>query len=170
MVEKIPQNGFCQYLYPLGEFQSSPTCPGGSLRSTGRFDPDFFQITASGLSPKACDIFCVPFKRRSSISHSTLALPKQALLVSKVKHSGSLSSHYRTPQTYSHSQLCQEKALSTTGLKPAQGTAGLYSHIPWDMDVLTSEQALPQDNLGPCHDHQQANPAPRYLGSFRQPR
>ena len=56
-----------------------------------------------------------------------------------------------------HSQLCQEKALPTTGLTQARGTAGPYSHISWDMDLLTSEQALPQDHLGPGHDHQQAN-------------
>ena len=40
----------------------SPTFLGGSLRSTGGSDPGSFQITASALVPRVCEILCAPFK------------------------------------------------------------------------------------------------------------
>ena len=49
---------------------------GSSPRSEGVSDPKFFQLRASSLSIRVCEILCVLFKSRVSISHSSLALLK----------------------------------------------------------------------------------------------
>ena len=47
-----------------------------SPRSTGRSEPGSFQMTASALDPRVCEIVCVPFENGVSISHSLLDLLK----------------------------------------------------------------------------------------------
>ena len=56
----------------------------------------FFQITASALGPRACEILCVLFKNGVSISSNPLGLPKNPLAF-KAKCSGNLSSWGRAP-------------------------------------------------------------------------
>ena len=48
----------------------------GYLRLAGESGLGSFQITASALGPRACEIWCVPFKSGVSISHMPLALLK----------------------------------------------------------------------------------------------
>ena len=58
MVGHTPHNGCCQCLCPQGELQLPPASPKGSPRSAGRSDPGSFQMTASALVARACEILC----------------------------------------------------------------------------------------------------------------
>ena len=59
-------NSCCQCLCPQGELQLPPASLRGSPRSAGGSNPGSFQITASVLGPRACEILCVPFKSEVS--------------------------------------------------------------------------------------------------------
>ena len=48
--------------------------PGDSLGIAGRFDPVTYQVTASALGSRACEILYVPFKSEVSISPSPMEL------------------------------------------------------------------------------------------------
>ena len=74
MVERAPQNGFCQCLCPQGELQLPPTSPGDSLGVAGRFDLASGQITASALGSRGCEILYLSFQSEASISPSPLGL------------------------------------------------------------------------------------------------
>ena len=50
--------------------------PGDSPRSAVRSDPESFQITVSASGPRACEIFCAPFRSEVSIPYSLLGLLK----------------------------------------------------------------------------------------------
>lgn len=50
--------------------------PGGSLRSATRSNPGPFQIAASALGPRTCEILHMSFKSGAYLPHSPLALPK----------------------------------------------------------------------------------------------
>ena len=76
VAEQALKNGCRQCLFPQGDLQLSPASPGDSPRSAGRSDPGSFQITASSLGPRACEILYVPFKSLVSISHNPLGLLK----------------------------------------------------------------------------------------------
>ena len=69
-------NVCCQCLCSSGALQLSPASPGGSPRSEDGSDTGSFQITASALGPRECEILCAPFKSGVSISHSPLGLQK----------------------------------------------------------------------------------------------
>ena len=76
VVEQASKNSCCQCLCPQCELHWPLASLGGSVRSAGRSDLGFFQITASSLGLGACEILCAPFKSGTSISHSPLPLPK----------------------------------------------------------------------------------------------
>ena len=76
MVEGDSKNGCHLYLCPHGELQLPPAYLGNSPRLTGRFDPGSYQITASALGPRVCEILSVPFKSEVSISPSPLGPSK----------------------------------------------------------------------------------------------
>ena len=76
LIERAPQNGCHPCLCTQGELQLLPASLGHSPRSAGGSDPGFFQITASALGPRACDILCTPFRSGVSISHRPLVLLK----------------------------------------------------------------------------------------------
>ena len=61
VVEQSPSDGCLQCLCPQGEPQFFLTYPEESPRSADGFDPGSFQITASALDPKACEIFVCTF-------------------------------------------------------------------------------------------------------------
>ena len=50
--------GLLQCLGPQGELQLPPASSKGSSRSAGRSDPGSFQMTASALVTRACEILC----------------------------------------------------------------------------------------------------------------
>ena len=56
VVEQAPQDGCQQHLCPQDETQLPPASLGGSPRSAGGFDPGSFQISASALGPRACEL------------------------------------------------------------------------------------------------------------------
>ena len=92
---RAPHNDFHQCLCPHNELQLPPASLGESKSSVGMLGP--FQITASVLDPRACEILCVPFK--SGISFS------QPSGLQKLSHAGlqsqmfwCLSSQCRTPR------------------------------------------------------------------------
>ena len=75
-VEEALPNGSCQRLCPQGGCQLPPASPGGSPRPVSGSYPGFFQISASALGPRACEILCALFKSGVSIPHIPLDLPK----------------------------------------------------------------------------------------------
>ena len=98
MVEWAPPYGCLQCLCPQGELQLPPVCPGGPPRSAGGSDSGSFQITASALDPRACEILCVPFKSGVSYFPQPFGSPKRKPhWPSKPNHSGVSSSQWRTP-------------------------------------------------------------------------
>ena len=98
VVAGAPKNGCRQSLCPQGELKLTPASPGDSPRSAGRFDPGSYQITASALGPRVCEILCVAFRSGVSISPSPLGPPKVSPIGLKTKYSGGLSSRCRTPR------------------------------------------------------------------------
>ena len=63
-------SNFChQHVCPQGELQLSPASPGVSPRSANGSDPGSFQITASALGLRSCEILCVPYKNRIFVSY-----------------------------------------------------------------------------------------------------
>ena len=68
--------GCHHHLCPQGESQLLPSSLGGPLRSASGCDAGFFQITASALGVRKCEILFLPFKSRVSISYTLLAFPK----------------------------------------------------------------------------------------------
>ena len=65
VLERAPQNGCHQCLFPWGEPQLFSASPGGSPRSASGYDLGFFQNTVSTLGPRACEIVCAPFRMKS---------------------------------------------------------------------------------------------------------
>lgn len=93
---KDSSNGCHNCLCSQGKSHLHPACLGGSPRSQWT-DPGFFQITASVLQPKVCEILCTPFKSGFSISYSPLALlyasltgSRELLLLLKASQAGEL--------------------------------------------------------------------------------
>ena len=72
--EQAPKTGCCRHLCPQEESELPPASLGYSLRSASGSDPGSFQTTASALGLGACEILCMPFKYRVSISYSPPAL------------------------------------------------------------------------------------------------
>ena len=75
VVEPAPQKGCCQHLCPQGEPQLPPASLGVSPRSVSGYDPGSFQITASVLGLRMCEVLSAPFKSRVSVSYNPMALP-----------------------------------------------------------------------------------------------
>ena len=73
MVENAPQNGCHQHLCPQGESPLPPVSWEGSLRSASDSDPVSFQITASVLGFRTCEIMHTPIKSKVSVSCNSLA-------------------------------------------------------------------------------------------------
>ena len=74
VVEGAPRNGCCWHLCPQGELQLPPASLGGSPGLAGGSDPGSFQISASALGLRVCEILCAPFKSGVPIPHSPLGL------------------------------------------------------------------------------------------------
>ena len=74
-----------------------PAYPGDSPRPAGGSDPGSFQITASDLGLRACEI-CVHPLRVESISYSSLHPLKVSTTGLQSKHSGGWFSWCRTPR------------------------------------------------------------------------
>ena len=66
----------CRVKVLVSQRKDSQIVPASSPRSASGFGPSSFQIMASALGLGACEILCVPFKSRFSISHNPIALPK----------------------------------------------------------------------------------------------
>ena len=69
-VEQAPPDFCCQCLCPQGKFQLLPNSLGGFLISASESDLGFFQITASVLGLRVCEILCAPFKSGIFVSYS----------------------------------------------------------------------------------------------------
>lgn len=93
MVELAPQNGCHKYLCHQGEFQ----LPAASLDGSQK-DPGPFQMTASTLSQRVCEILCVLFKSGVSIYYSSLAFLKIRPTGLQAKCSGGSPSCFWTPE------------------------------------------------------------------------
>ena len=61
-VEQAPLNCCCQCLCPQGKFQLLSDSLGSFLISASESDLGSFQITASVLGLRVCEILCAPFK------------------------------------------------------------------------------------------------------------
>ena len=70
MVEQTLQNGCHQCLFPQRKSHWPPASLRGSLRSASVSDPSFYQIIASALGLKACEILHVLFNIKVSVSYS----------------------------------------------------------------------------------------------------
>ena len=66
------QNGTCQCLCFQGELQLLLASSGDPPRSANESDLGSFQMTASVLGPRGCEILCVPFKSGVSVSPNSL--------------------------------------------------------------------------------------------------
>lgn len=51
-----------------------PASLGASARSTSEFDLGFFQVTASVLGFRVCEVLCAPFKSGVCVSYSPLTV------------------------------------------------------------------------------------------------
>ena len=69
-VEQAPPDFCCQCLCPQGKFQLLPDSLGGFLILASESDLGFFQITASALGLRVCEILCAPFKSGIFVSYS----------------------------------------------------------------------------------------------------
>lgn len=84
------QNDTCQHQWPWDRTNSwnichkclcpqfPPASLGGSPKLAGGSDPCSFQIIASVLGPRGCEILCTPFKSRVFISYSPLVHLKES--------------------------------------------------------------------------------------------
>ena len=66
------QNGTCQCLCLQGELQLLLASSGDPPRSANESDLGSFQMTASALGPRGCEILCVPFQSGVSVSPNSL--------------------------------------------------------------------------------------------------
>ena len=78
-----------------GELQLPPVCPGGPRRSAVESDSGSFQITASALGPRACEIFCAPFRSGVCFPQPTGSLRSKSHWPSRQKNSAVFSSQSR---------------------------------------------------------------------------
>ena len=69
MVEQAPKNECCQCLCAQGESWLPPDSLGSSPTSANGSDPGSFQITASALVFRVCEILCATFKSEVSVSY-----------------------------------------------------------------------------------------------------
>ena len=92
VVEWAPTNGCHQHLYP----QVAPAFLGGSLRSVSWSDSGSFEMTASVLGLRTCDILHMSCKNRVSVSITLWLSHIQTLLAFKARCSGVMSSQCRT--------------------------------------------------------------------------
>lgn len=79
-----------------GELQVPPVCPGGPRRSAVESDSGSFQITASALGPRACEILCAPSRSEVCFPHPTGSLRSKSHWPSRQKRSAVFSSQSRT--------------------------------------------------------------------------
>ena len=73
-VEQAPLNCCCQCLCPQGKFQLLSDSLGSFLISASESDLGSFQITASVLGLRVCEILCAPFKSGIFVSYSPPSL------------------------------------------------------------------------------------------------
>ena len=85
-VEQAPPNFCCQCLCPQWKFQWLPASLGGCLISASESNLGSFQITASALGLRVCEILCAPFKSGTFASYSppTLLYTSPAGLQSQI--------------------------------------------------------------------------------------
>ena len=81
-----------------GESLMLPTSPEGSPRSASGSDPGSFQITASVLGLRVCEILCVPCKNGISVSYSPLAILKTSPIGVQIQVFWGLYSQCKTPK------------------------------------------------------------------------
>ena len=75
-VELAFKNGCCQCLCLQGKLQLCSASLGESLKPEDESNQDSFQITASALGSRACEILCAYFKSRIFVYDSPLDLLK----------------------------------------------------------------------------------------------
>ena len=79
-----------------GELQLPPVCPGGPRRSAVESDSGSFQITASALGPRACEILCAPFRSGVCFPQPSGSLRSKSHWPLRQKYSAVFSSQSRT--------------------------------------------------------------------------
>ena len=86
-----------QCLSPWQDSQLPLAVPRSSLKSASRSDPGVFQTIGSAKGLRTCEISCVPYKNKVSVSFSLQLSWKKALQVFKARPAGFFSSQRGNP-------------------------------------------------------------------------